>query len=115
MLYALEPGLFRRLIESDVSADDVIAIAHRRTVIDRFRRLLGDPEFFQNEVKGVFGKPEAVWQNLLEENPSISGVSLAGQLLTSWDKDKLEQVVPGSSHKRARQKDRRTHANQRRN
>jgi Domain of unknown function (DUF4263) len=96
MLYALEPGLFRRLIETDVSANDVIAIAHRRTVIDRFRRLLEDPEFFQNELK-IFGKPEAVWQNLLEENPWILGVSLAGQLLTGWDKEKLEQVVAGSS------------------
>jgi hypothetical protein len=96
ILYALEPGLFRRLIESDVSANDVIAIAHRRTVIDRFRRLLEDPEFFRAELE-VFGKREAVWQNLLEENPWILGVSLAGQLLTGWDREKLEKVVAGFS------------------
>ena len=33
-------------IENDVTANDVVAIAHRRAVIERFRRLLEEPEFF---------------------------------------------------------------------
>jgi hypothetical protein len=96
VLYGLEPSLFARLIESDVSARDVIALAHRREVVDRFRRLLQDPDFFSDAVEAL-GAKEAVWQNLLEENPWILGISLAGQLLTSWNEGKLEQVVAGFS------------------
>jgi hypothetical protein len=95
-LYDLEPTLFARLIESDVSARDVIAINHRRSIVDRFRELLQDPELFRDTAEAV-GSREAVWQRLLEENPWILGVSLAGQLLTSWNEEKLEQVVAGFS------------------
>jgi len=95
-LYELEPNLFARLIESDVSARDVIAISHRRSVVDNFRELLRDPELFRDAAEAV-GSKEAVWQKLLEENPWILGVSLAGQLLTSWNDEKLEQVVAGFS------------------
>jgi Domain of unknown function (DUF4263) len=97
MLYRLDPRLFARLIEDDVSARDVIAIAHRRAVVDKFRRLLKNPQFFAATAEPFGGRKEAVWQNLLEENPWILGVSLAGQLLTSWNDDKLEQVVAGFS------------------
>ncbi len=95
-LYEIEPNLFARLIETDVSARDVVAIAHRKSVVDRFRRLLQDHDFFEDAAEALGGK-EAVWQNLLEENPWILGVSLAGQLLTSWDEEKLEKIVAGFS------------------
>jgi len=98
-LYRLDPDLFARLIETDVSARDVVAIAHRRAVVDLFRRLLDDPEFFSDAAEPFDGKKEKVWQNLLEANPWILGVSLAGQLLTSWDENKLEQTVAGFSIK----------------
>jgi hypothetical protein len=97
MLYRLDPSLFTRLIEGDVTARDVVAIAHRRAVVDRFRRLLEEAEFFSDAAEPFDGRKEAVWQNLLEENPWILGVSLAGQLLTSWNDKKLEQVVAGFS------------------
>lgn len=96
-LYHVDPGLFTRLIEGDVAASDVVAISHRRAVVKRFRNLLEDPEFFNDAAEPFGGRPEAVWQNLLEENPWILGVSLAGQVLTSWSQDKLEQVVAGFS------------------
>lgn len=97
MLYRLDPLLFARLIEDDVAARDVLAIAHRRDVVERFRRLLEDPDFFAGAAEPFDGKKEKVWQELLEENPWILGVSLAGQLLTSWNEEKLEQVVAGFS------------------
>lgn len=96
-LYRLDPSLFARLIESDTTARDVVAIEHRRTVVDRFRRLLEHPQFFSKAAEEFGGRKEAVWQKLLEENPWILGVSLTGQLLTNWDEDKLEQVVAGFS------------------
>lgn len=97
MLYRLDPTLFARLIEDDVAASDVVAIAHRKAVVGRFRRLLKDPAFFADQVERIGGGKEKVWQRLLEENPWILGVSLAGQLLTSWNDEKLEQVVAGFS------------------
>jgi Domain of unknown function (DUF4263) len=96
-LYRLDPPLFANFIENDVTADDVVAIEHRRAVVERFRRLLEDPQFFSAEAEEFNGRKEAVWQDLLEDNPWILGVSLAGQVLTSWSEDKLEQVVAGFS------------------
>ena len=93
-LYRSDPERFRVLIRGDASAEDVVALAHRKEVLRRFRRLLTDSNAF-SEVQAA--GPEAVWQRFLEENPWILGVSLAGQLLTSWDRQKLEQVVAGAS------------------
>lgn len=94
-LYGSDPGRFRALIENDATADDVIAVARRRAAVERFRRLLDDPEFFDAERAGR--RREEVWQQFLEDNPWILGVTLAGQLLTGWDDRKLEQTVAGHS------------------
>jgi hypothetical protein len=94
-LYGSDPDRFRSLIANDATADDVIAVARRRAAVEHFRRLMDDAEFFAAE-RAQAG-PEAVWQRFFEKNPWILGVSLAGQLLTGWDNDKLEQTVVGSS------------------
>jgi hypothetical protein len=94
-LYGSNPERFRALIENDARAEDVIAVARRRATVEHFRRLLEDPEFYDAERAG--GTREGVWQRFLEENPWILGVSLAAQLLTGWDDQKLEQTVAGSS------------------
>jgi hypothetical protein len=95
-LYNRDPTTFRELIRSDTSAEDVVAIAHRKRVVDELRQLLEDPVAF-GEAEKACGGPEHVWQAFLESNPWILGVTLAGQLLQSWDDDKLEQVVAGAS------------------
>jgi len=95
-LYGRDPEKFRDLSRGDASAGDVIALAHRKKVVQRFRDLLSDEAAFE-EARAECGGPEAVWQRFLEENPWILGISLAGQLLTSWDDAKLEQVVAGFS------------------
>jgi hypothetical protein len=59
--------------------------------------LLTEPPAFDDALAECGGRREAVWQRFLEENPWILGISLAGQLLTSWDSAKLEQVVAGFS------------------
>ncbi|WP_218595196.1 Shedu immune nuclease family protein [Pseudonocardia oceani] len=97
--YRRSPGEFRRAIVDDPNADDVVAIAHRREVVAEFRSLMEDEDYFESERGG--GKPEAVWQRFLEANPWILGIGLTGQLLTSWDRDKLEKVVAGFSVGRA--------------
>ena len=96
-LYGRDPERFRQLIRNDASAEDVVALAHRKKVVQRFRELLNDPVAFEDARAECGGKREAVWQRFLEDNPWILGISLAGQLLTSWNNTKLEQVVAGFS------------------
>jgi hypothetical protein len=96
-LYRRDPAKFRELIRDDASADDLVALAHRKAVVERFRALLTEPSEFDAARAECGGEPERVWQRFLEENPWILGISLAGQLLTAWDNRRLEQVVAGSS------------------
>jgi hypothetical protein len=95
-VYREDPERFRQLITDDASARDLIAVSHRRRQLEKFRRLLFDANFF-NEEASQYPRPEDVWQNFFQANPWILGVSLTGQLLTGWDTEKLEQVVVGSS------------------
>lgn len=97
-IYRNNPSTFRRLITDDTSARDVIAIAYRRDQVERFRRLLDDSDYFDEQLSLVgTGRPEDVWQKFFEANPWILGISLTGQMLTSWSSAKLEQVVAGWS------------------
>ncbi len=97
-VYRRDPDRFRQLITDDTAARDVIAVAHRRAQVEHFRRLLEDPDFFagQRALTPGHGK-EKVWQAFFERNPWILGDTLAGQLLTSWSSERLEQVVAGPS------------------
>src|SRR5688572_24266403 len=79
------------------SARDVVALAHRKAVVERFRTLLRDQDAFEEARRDAGGRRETVWQHFLEANPWILGVGLAGQLLTAWDDSRLEQVVAGFS------------------
>lgn len=95
-VYASDPERFRSLIESDADARDVLALQRRRDVVARMRNWLENDIDFERAADEA-GGPEKAWQKLLEDNPWILGVGLAGQLLTSWDEAKLEQTVVGRS------------------
>ncbi len=95
-VYQHDPEQLRALIVNDESARDVVAIAYRRSQVEEFRRLLTDNDYFDQATKDRHG-PESVWQNFIERNPWILGVSLSRQLLTGWDADRLEQTVVGMS------------------
>ena len=94
--YAQDPVSFKELIRSDAAARDVIALQRRRDVVETMRSWLTDSAAFDAESREA-GGPERAWQKLLEANPWVLGVGLGGQLLTSWDDEKLEQVTSGSS------------------
>lgn len=94
--YAQDPERFKELIRTDATAQDVIALQRRRDVVDTMRTWLSDDAAFDAESKDA-GGPERAWQRLLEANPWVLGVGLGGQLLTSWDHEKLEQVTTGAS------------------
>jgi hypothetical protein len=95
-VYRADPERFRNLIENDVSAADVVALAARRDAVIRFGRMLDEPDFFDELVSSEgSGTAERVWQKFFEANPWILGLSVSSQLFTSWDDQKLEQVVSG--------------------
>ncbi|WP_285320704.1 Shedu anti-phage system protein SduA domain-containing protein [Pseudarthrobacter sp. lyk4-40-TYG-27] len=93
--YQLNPDQFKAVIEGDVSATDVVAIAARRKTLERFEELLSDPQAFEDARAG--GTREAVWQRFFETNPWLLGVGLSGHLFTAWDEGRLERVVAGHS------------------
>ena len=92
--YAQDPESFKELIRSDAAARDVIALQRRRDVVETMRSWLTDSAAFDAESREA-GGPERAWQKLLEANPWVLGVGLGGQLLTSWDDEKLEQFTSG--------------------
>lgn len=93
MLYGEHSDELRRIIAADAAAEDVIAVAHRRQVLDEFEQLMTDGAVFA-ERKGDKG-PESVWQSFFEVNPWILGIGLSDQLFTAWDETKLERSVRG--------------------
>lgn len=93
-MYARDPDKFRRLIESDASATDVIALERRREVVAKMREWIEDDDVFADAAEEA-GGAERAWQRLLEENPWVLGVGLGGQLFTSWNEERLEQTVVG--------------------
>lgn len=95
-LYQQDPAAFRELIKRDESAQDVVALAHRRSQVAKFRRLIEDQEYFKARSVAA-GGVERVWQQLFETNPWLLGANLQGQLLVAWDEDRLEQVVTGAT------------------
>ncbi|MGQ7297018.1 Shedu immune nuclease family protein [Quadrisphaera sp. KR29] len=95
-LYSRKRDEVREHFESDESADDILALARRRAVVQKMELWLADAGAFAAAVSEA-GGPERAWQHLLEANPWILGVGLGGQLLTSWDDARLEQRVTGQS------------------
>ncbi|WP_163562445.1 Shedu immune nuclease family protein [Janibacter melonis] len=93
--YDRDPEGFVEMIKADVTATDVVAIAARKEALKRFEILLDDPDEFERARDG--GGREAVWQRFFEGNPWILGVGLSGHLFTSWDGQKLERAVAGST------------------
>jgi len=97
-LYNQDRESFRRTIAEDSAANDLIALARRKEQVSKFRRLIYDDDFFDREVSRAPGsQKERVWQDFFEENKWVFGVGLATPFLTSWNNEKLEQVVAGYS------------------
>lgn len=95
-VYSQDPTRLRALIECDATAEDVIALQRRREVVETMRRWLEDETAFEAAKDDAHG-PERAWQALLEDNPWVLGIGLGGQLYTSWDRGKLEQVTTGAN------------------
>jgi hypothetical protein len=92
------PKLVIDIAQHEVTEQDIIAVAYRKKVLDRFRRMIEDSSFFQSE-KARLSKPrdEDVWQLLFGEDPWIFGYGLFYVFTSQLDDKKLEQIVAGTS------------------
>ena len=84
------------LIESDVTARDIVATAGRRTQLEEFEKRLADPDHFAEQAVAASG-PEKAWQQFFEANPWIFGLGLTHTFLQSWDEERLEKTTTGGS------------------
>lgn len=64
------PELIAEIARNEITKKDVIAVAYRKNVLERFRKMLDDDTFFGSEKTRLSKlRDEDVWQALFEENP----------------------------------------------
>ncbi len=80
----------------NLSDADIAVLAGRKVQVERFRRLLDDPDYFEEERVRLGKKPEALWQAFFEEANWIFGYGLSLVSHASLDPAKLEQVTTGA-------------------
>ncbi|BAP81033.1 hypothetical protein MT1_3859 [Pseudomonas sp. MT-1] len=87
--------LFAEVLRHSITKKDVVAIAYRRRQLGIFRRLLDEPDFFEDLKTKKKCKDEALWQQYFEKNPWIFGYGLSYVYSSGLDEKRLEQVVRG--------------------
>lgn len=94
-LVADNEELFAEVLRQSITKKDVIAIAYRKRQLEVFRKLLDDPEYFDNLKEKKNCKNESLWQQFFEKNPWIFGYGLSYLYSSGLDDKRLEQVVRG--------------------
>ncbi len=85
-------------VRSEATASDIVALGYRRKQLERFRKLLFEPEYFDSErhAEGTTVTAERVWQRFFEQNKWIFGFGLTYIFLSNLQERNLEQVVEGA-------------------
>lgn len=83
------------LAASEITKSDLIALGYRKKQLDRFEKLLLDPDYFEQQKRSAGASDESVWQTFFESNKWIFGYGLTYIFLAGLDDSKLEQVVVG--------------------
>ncbi|MGW0648769.1 Shedu anti-phage system protein SduA domain-containing protein [Streptomyces umbrinus] len=86
----------RTAIGGALTEEDIRRVSNRKAQLQRFKSLLTDPEFFEQE-RGRAAGPEAVWQGFFEENPWIFGYGLNLVACEPLDDGKLERITTGAN------------------
>ncbi|MEV6105848.1 Shedu anti-phage system protein SduA domain-containing protein [Streptomyces sp. NPDC051940] len=86
----------RTAIGGALTEADIRRISNRKSQLQRFSRLLKDPEYFESQRNKAAG-PEAVWQGFFEENPWIFGYGLNLVACEPLDDGKLERITAGAN------------------
>lgn len=92
------PELFKEILNSNISKEDIGQLAYRKEQLEKFEKLLNDPDFFcQEKLELNHRTDEAVWQTFFEKNTWIFGYGLNYVFNSPLEGEKLEQVVKGST------------------
>lgn len=93
-----KPEVLAQLVENEDLHRDVVATTYRRNELNKFERLLGEPDYFEAELAaGNHRGPEALWQAFFEQNRWIFGYGLFHVATEAFDSRKLEQTVAGAT------------------
>lgn len=87
--------LFAEVLRSEITKEDIVAVAYRKRQLQVFQRLLEEPAYFEEVKARKQCSDEGVWQKYFEKNPWIFGYGLSYIQLSSLDDKRLEQVVHG--------------------
>ncbi len=87
--------LFAEVLRSSITKSDVVAVGYRKRQLDVFRRLLEEPDYFDDTKARRDCTDESLWQQFFEKNQWIFGYGLSYIYLSSLDEKKLEQIVSG--------------------
>lgn len=92
-----QPSLIEELLRTQITAQDVAELGHRRTQLEKFDRLINDSEYFESQriSLGSNKGTEAVWQSFFEQNTWIFGYGLNYVFNAPLDGEKLERTVKG--------------------
>ncbi|MCK9555094.1 DUF4263 domain-containing protein [bacterium] len=87
--------LMLELAKSEITKEDIIALGYRKKQLERFEKLLTDPDYFNSEKREYDCTEELLWQKFFEKNKWVFGYGLSYVFLSGLDDKKLEQVVIG--------------------
>lgn len=91
-------GAVRTAIGGGLTEEDIRLISNRKEQLQRFDRLLKDPDYFQQEESLATTRgAEAVWQAFFEANQWIFGYGLNLIACESIDDGKLERLTAGAN------------------
>lgn len=96
-LLSSQPDLVEELARTQVTAQDVAELGHRRAQLTEFSQLLNNPAHFESRRAGLGANkgPEAVWQSFFELNTWIFGYGLNYVFNAPLDGAQLERTVKG--------------------
>lgn len=80
---------------SAITKSDLVALGYRRAQLERFEKLLSDPDYFEHHRREIGGSAESVWQSFFEQNKWVFGYGLTYVAIANIDGKKLEQTVAG--------------------
>jgi hypothetical protein len=83
--------------ESEVTTSDIVALGYRRKQLERFRRMLSEPNYFAAERADADKSEEAMWQLFFEENKWVFGYGLSYFFMSSLEGRGLEQTIAARS------------------
>lgn len=96
-IFQKNKDLFVEMLRTEITTEDIVTVGYRKKQLELFKKLLTEPDLFENIKKKKNYTDESLWQHFFEKNPWIFGYGLAYVFLSGFNDKKLEQMVQGYS------------------